>query len=127
MKKEILPQLMREKMIKDRRIRRAITTNSHLAFFHFYFAHYVKYPTAPFQREIFRLSEQEEIKSLYIVAFRGSGKSTIITTSYPIWAILGKQQKKFVIILSQTQIQAKQHLINLKRELENNELLKRDL
>ena len=35
MKKEILPQLMREKMIKDRRIRRAITTNSHLAFFHF--------------------------------------------------------------------------------------------
>ena len=47
--------------------------------------------------------------------------------SYPLWAILGKQQKKFVLILSQTQAQAKQHMMNLRRELEGNLLLKNDL
>jgi len=96
-----------------------------MMFFHFYFAHYVYYPTAPFQKEIFYLTEQGD--NLFIVAFRGSAKSTILTMSYPIWAILGAQQKKFVLILCQTRGQAKQHMINLKRELEGNELLRNDL
>lgn len=114
-------------MIKDQKIRTAITRESHRYFFHFYFAHYVHYPTAPFQNEMFQMTEDESIGNVFIVAFRGSGKSTILTTSYPIWAILGKQQKKFILILCQTQSQAKQHMMNLKRELEGNELLKRDL
>lgn len=114
-------------MIQDRKVRTAICRQSHFVFFHFYFAHYVKYKTAWFQREIFSLTEQADIKNIFIVAFRGSGKSTIITTSYPLWAILGEQQKKFVLILCQTQAQAKQHMMNLRRELENNALLKSDL
>jgi phage terminase large subunit-like protein len=73
------------------------------------------------------MSEREDIKNLFIVAFRGSAKSTIFTTSYPVWAILGEQQKKFVLILCQTQAQAKQHMMNLRRELESNALLKSDL
>lgn len=76
---------------------------------------------------MFLLTEQLDIKNLFIVAFRGSAKSTIFTTSYPVWAILGDQQKKFVLILCQTQAQAKQHMMNLRRELENNALLKNDL
>lgn len=122
-----IPDEVIDRMIADRTVRIAITRQSHFMFFHLYFAHYVKYETAQFQREIFNLTEDETIKNLYIVAFRGSGKSTIITTSYPIWAILGKQQKKFVVILCQTRTQAKQHMTNLKRELENNTLLKNDL
>ncbi len=114
-------------MIKDRKVRTAITRESHWHFFHFYFAHYVKYATAKFQEEIFDLTQNEDLGNFFIVAFRGSGKSTIITTSYPIWAILGKQQKKFVLILCQTQSQAKQHMMNLRRELESNEILKNDL
>lgn len=114
-------------MIEDRKVRTAITRESHWYFFHFYFAHYVKYPTAPFQKEIFDLTEREDLGNFFVVAFRGSAKSTIVTTSYPIWSILGKQQKKFVLILCQTQAQAKQHMMNLRRELENNVLLKRDL
>jgi len=47
--------------------------------------------------------------------------------SYPIWAILGEQEKKFVLILCQTKTQAKQHMMNLKRELEGNQLLQNDL
>lgn len=122
-----LPADLAAKMFRDRRVRTAITRQSHFLFFHFYFAHYVQYPTAPFQREMFYLSEAEDIRNLFIVAFRGSAKSTIFTTSYPVWAILGKQQKKFVLILCQTQAQAKQHMMNLKRELESNLLLRNDL
>lgn len=122
-----LPPELADRMFRDRRVRTAITRKSHFMFFHFYFAHYVKYPTAEFQREMFSLSENEAIKNLFIVAFRGSAKSTVFTTSYPVWAILGNQQKKFVLILCQTQAQAKQHMMNLRRELEGNTLLKNDL
>lgn len=122
-----LPSDLADKMFRDRRIRTAITKQSHFMFFHFYFAHYVKYATAPCQREMFHLTERPDIRNLFIVAFRGSAKSTIFTTSYPVWAILGEQQKKFVLILCQTQAQAKQHMMNLRRELESNALLKNDL
>ena len=116
-----------DKMIGDRKIRAEVTKQSHYMFFHFYFAHYVKHKTAIFQKELFRLTEQTSASNLFVVAFRGSGKSTIFTMSYPIWAILGTQQKKFVLVLCQTLNQAKQHMTNLKRELENNQLLKNDL
>ena len=114
-------------MMKDRGVRRAITRENFLYFFHFYYAHYVKYPTADFQKEIMHLLERSDRENLYIVAFRGSGKSTMVTTAYPLWAILGKQQKKFVTIFCQTQAQARLHMMNLRRELENNALLKNDL
>ena len=76
---------------------------------------------------MFDLAEDETVNAALIIAFRGSAKSTIFTLSYPIWAILGKLEKKFVIILGQTQRQARQHLINIRKELECNELLKTDL
>ncbi len=122
-----LPPDLAEQMFNDRKIRTAIVRKSHFWFFHFYFPHYVTYETAPFQRELFHYTERSDIKNLYIVAFRGSGKSTILTMSYPIWAILGEQQKKFVLIICQTRSQAKQHMVNLKRELESNLLLQNDL
>jgi len=123
----LIPDDLFGKMFNDRSVRTAITRESHLYFFHFYLAHYVSYATAPFQKEIFALTEDDNIRKLFIVAFRGSGKSTIITTSYPIWSILGRPKKKFVLILCQTKVQAKQHMMNLRRELETNILLKNDL
>lgn len=116
-----------DKIVSDRKVRTAITSESHYWFFNVYFSHYVKYPTAQFQREMFSLTEQEEINNVVIVAFRSSAKSSIMTLSYPIWSILGKPKKKFVVILGQTQAKARQHLINLKREFESNDLLKADL
>jgi predicted phage terminase large subunit-like protein len=111
----------------DRSVRTTVASESHYWFFNLYFSQYVNYETAPYQREMFEVSENQQVKLAVIVAFRGSGKSTIMTLSYPIWAVIGKQQKKFVLILSQTQAQARQHLVNLKRELEGNELLRADL
>ncbi|MFA5029620.1 MAG: DEAD/DEAH box helicase [Patescibacteria group bacterium] len=115
------------KMMKDRLIRTSITKDSFLYFFHFYYAHYVKYETADFQKEIINNLEKSSTENMYVVAFRGSGKSTMVTTAYPIWAMLGKQQKKFCLIFCQTRTQAKQHMMNIRGELEGNDLLKKDL
>lgn len=124
---KIIENKLVQKMMKDRLIRTTITKDSFLYFFHFYYAHYVKYETADFQKEIMHNLEKSNNENLFIVAFRGSGKSTMVTTAYPIWAILGRQQKKFCVIFCHTRTQAKQHMMNIRSELENNDLLKRDL
>lgn len=112
-----------EGVINDRVSRKTLASQSHYYFFNMYFSHYVKYQTADFQKEMFQLTEDSGIKNVVIVAFRGSAKSTIMTLSYPIWAMIGKPGKKFIIILSQTQQQARLILKNIKRELESNPLL----
>lgn len=112
---------------KKRLVRRTLAKNSHFWFFSIYLGHYIKYPFAPFHSEMFSVTENADIRLSVLVAFRGSGKSTLITLSYPIWAIVGSQQKKFILILSQTQSQARLHMANIKRELESNELLKADI
>ncbi len=124
---KIIPNILVNTTLKDRSVRTSITKDSFLYFFHFYYAHYIKYETADFQKEIIHNLEKSAVENLYIVAFRGSGKSTMVTTAYPIWAILGKQQKKFCIIFCQTKAQAKQHMMNIRTELEGNDVLKRDL
>lgn len=116
-----------EEIKKKRSVRTTLAKNSHYWFFSIYLNHYIKYPFAPFHHEMFQLTEDISTRLSVIVAFRGSAKSTLMTLSYVIWSILGIQQKKFVLILSQTQSQAKMHMANIKHELENNELLNADI
>lgn len=111
----------------EQKVRTEITTRSHGWFFATYFAPYITHPTSEAHKDLFRMSEDERTPLAVVMAFRGSAKSTIMTMSYPIWAIIGVQQKKFVLIASQTQYQARVHLMNIKRELESNELLANDL
>jgi len=121
-----LPEHIIDHMIRDGKIRSEIVKNNFPVFFSFYFSHYIKYPSAEFQKNIMNhLNTSKD--NLYIVAFRNSAKSTIITTAFPIWAILGKDQKKFILIICQTKEQAKLHMTSLKQELESNTLLKNDL
>ncbi len=82
---------------------------------------------ADFHDKMFNFTEDENLLYSLVMAFRGSAKSTIMTMSYPIWAVSGVQQKKFVVIVSQTQRQARQHLSNIQKELDANNLLKSDL
>ena len=114
-------------IISKKKLRIDATTKSHFLFFHMYLADYVGYETAPFQKEIFDLTQDEEQKFAVICAFRGSAKSTIMSLSYPLWAVMGQQQKKHVVIASKTQTMAKRILDNLKRELIENDLLKADM
>lgn len=122
-----IDKTMMQKLIKNQSFRRAATTSSHYMFLHTYFAEYIKYPTADFQRQMIQLTERENLPLLIVTAFRGCGKSTVFTMSYPLWSVLGQQKKKFIVIVSQTQQQAKMHLQNLRREMESNQLLRDDL
>lgn len=121
------PTDLQERLFADRQVRAEITGQSHQWFFSTYFSNYITHETADLHRQLFAITEDENLPLAVVVAFRGSAKSTIMTMSYPIWAIVGKQQKKFVLIASQTQYQARVHLMNIKRELESNELLASDM
>lgn len=122
-----MPLELLERVISDPLVRREITTRSHGYFLPVYFSEYLKYPSAKFHSEMIEITERTDLKLAVLVAFRGSAKSTIFSLSYPIWSILGVQQKKFVLLISRTQPQAKQLLQNIKAELERNELLRQDL
>lgn len=114
-------------MLKDEKVRKTIARENHLLFFSTYLSHYIQHDFAPFHREMFELSSDETIQTLVITAARNIGKSTVLNLSFAIWAILGKPRKRFIIIMSHTQAKARQHYINLRKELEENKLLKNDL
>lgn len=116
-----------EQIINDPVVRQNVTRNSLEHFLPVYFHQYMEYESAPFHKEMFNILADYEIKLAVFCAFRGSAKSTIITTAYVLWAILGVQQKKFIVICGQTDAKVRQYLLNLKYELEHNILLRQDL
>lgn len=116
-----------DKVLKEPETRVNIVEKSHLMFFTTYFARFMEFPMAPMHYEMFNLSEKTESPLVVISAFRNSAKSTILNQSYALWSLFGIQKKKFIIIVSQTEVLAKAHFQNIKRELENNELLRQDL
>ncbi|HMS23657.1 MAG TPA: hypothetical protein PKB09_02520 [Candidatus Saccharibacteria bacterium] len=119
------PKLWQEIQTK-RSVRVKLARESVYNFAHIYFPDYFEYQTAPFQQQMYAMLEDPSIRHLGIVSFRGSGKSSIVTTFFLMWAILGKQEKKYALIASQTQVQARKHLANAKQEFDSNELLRND-
>src|SRR3989338_4456197 len=105
------------KIARDPLLRKTAAQQNHALFFSIYLGHYATYPIAALHKDMFELSQDTKRRLIAIMAFRGSGKSTILTLSYVLWAILGQQQKKCVIIISKTQQQAKTHFFNIQREL----------
>jgi hypothetical protein len=116
-----------EQIKKDPVLRREAARRSHLFFFHAFLSHHAKYKTAPFQKELLALSQDQCKKFLIVEAFRGSAKSTIMALSLPIWSIIGIHEKKFVLIICKTQQQARQTMKNITEELTSNEFLKNEL
>ena len=80
-------------ILDDPKVRRELARKSHYWFFHIYLTSYIKYKTAAFQKEMFSLTQTTDIKTAVIVAFRGSAKSTIMSLSYPIWAMITGKKK----------------------------------
>ncbi|MEI8229953.1 MAG: hypothetical protein WCG83_02330 [Candidatus Peregrinibacteria bacterium] len=114
-------------MMRDRIVRRAVTRKNVEWFFPLYFHEYLSVELAPFHHEMMHLLEDDAMRLLIILAFRGSGKSTLMNLVAVLWHILGRRQCKFVLVVSRTLQQAKQHVQNIKYELEKNSLLKDDL
>ena len=124
MKKKITQELI-ESLQNDQAVRINACRKRHLLFFLTYLSDNIEYSFAPMHYEMFALSQGH--KNLVVMGFRNCAKSTILTYSYPIWAIVGEQQKRFILIASQTRGQAAAHFQNIKRELESNALLRKDL
>lgn len=116
-----------EKILDDYNVRKNLVQKSFEYFFPIYFHQYMEYETAPFHEEMFRILQDEKIKLSVFVAFRGSAKSTIISTAYVLWSILGIQQRKLIVICGQTEQKSRQYLMNIKNQLLNNDLLRKDL
>ena len=113
-------------MQSDKAVRRAIVKRSHKLFFYYYFSHYADFPIAPFHEELFKITETLDVPMFVVSAFRNSGKSTILTLSYIIWAIISGKIK-YTLIISENQQKAQALLSHIKYEFENNPLLKQDL
>lgn len=115
------------KAIRNPKMRQELAKGSIRYFLAIYFANFLNYPIAPFHENFFRIAEDDSIPLAVILAFRGCAKSTIFSLGYPIWAIIGRPQKKFVLIITQTQLQARKIMNNIKSQLESNDLLKADI
>lgn len=122
-----LPEEIRQQLLGNRKVRLAVTRRDPILFMDVYMPELISYQMAPMHHEMFGIVANAQLELACIMAFRGSGKSTILTFVYPIWAILGIQQKKFVVIFSKTQDQARGHLEHIKKELESNALLRAEL
>ena len=115
-----------QKILLNKNLRQRLAYEDPLWFSLIYLKHCFGYPLAPFHLEMFHLIKDPKCEFIAVMAFRESGKSTIMNTTNALWSILGKPQKKFVVIVSQTQDQAKNHFTNIKEELLYNELLRED-
>jgi hypothetical protein len=124
--KKLSPEVI-QAVINDVAVRKALVHQSHEAFCRIYLGRHITCEFAWFHKEMFRITEKYQHKLNVFMAFRGSGKSTILNLSNALWSILGKHQKKFVLVVSKTKLQSQSHFDNIKQELEENELLKNDL
>jgi len=49
------------------------------------------------------LLQNDELLKVAIIAFHGTGKSTFAALAFPVWAMIGKPEKKYGLVVSQTQ------------------------
>jgi predicted phage terminase large subunit-like protein len=101
----------------DREFRKNLAYENITWFFSIYFSDYITYELAGFQKEILSLITDKRISNVVITSFRGSGKSTFCSEVLPIWSVLGKWQKKFILIVCQTQQRARDTLANIRSDL----------
>src|ERR1035437_3683985 len=94
-----------------------------LVYLHGYFTD----PPATFHPELVHALQNEALKRLLIIGFRGSGKSTFGSLALPLWAALEHPEKyPFIILVSDSTRQATLNISAIKYELETNLLIKQD-
>lgn len=93
----------------------------------YYLPDYLKLPPADFHPEMVGLLGDHTERALEILGFRGSAKTTFGSLALPIWAALEHpKQYPFIIMVSNTNLQAKTNVQNLQYELENNQQIRDD-
>ena len=90
-----------------------------------YLNHYFTLSPAEFHRELIYHLGNDQDRSLLILGFRGSAKSTFGSLALPLWSAL-ERKHRFIISVADTTLQAKINIGNIRYELENNEFIKSD-
>lgn len=106
-------------------LRKTLAANSVALFGAIYFPHYFTSEMPDFHFEIYGDLQDDFIKFLEIIGFRGSAKSTIAALIFVAWVIVFKK-RHFILMLADTAAQSKLLIANLIAEFESNELLRQD-
>ena len=94
-------QFIVDKCVEDETFRRELVKTSLFWFMYIYFPDYLTFPLAEFHKEMIKLVEGNSPTNV-IAAFRGSGKSTIISLAYVIWSMIGIKNKRFIRVALKT-------------------------
>lgn len=123
---EIDPEFIK-RILSDRKLLTVTVKRSFFYFFYVFFGRYIEYPIAPFHMKMFQAGQNSKLKRVAVISFRSAAKSTILNTAYILWAIMGCQAKRHVVIASETQAKAQDHLDKIRKEIEENSLLRKFL
>ena len=116
----------RDKPFNDLALRKALRKTLY-GFCLLYLPHYFDLEPATFHYDMFASLEDQTIRFLELIGFRGCAKSTAASLALPIWAALEKPNLyPFIIPIADTGQQAAANIANIKLELEDNWLLKND-
>ena len=92
-----------------------------------YLTGYFTDPPATFHPQLVHSLEDEALRRLLIIGFRGSGKSTFGSLALPLWAALEYPDKfPFIILIADSSRQATLNISAIKHELETNRRIKQD-
>ncbi len=122
------PEYARAAMAALSKTRRDIGSASPDAFAHVYLAPMFNKPRSRMHIELLQeLSTFHTRRGshLAVAAPRGHAKSTLVTLAYVLWALVCKKEP-FIVVASGTVDQAKKLLEHVKRQIEENQLLRED-
>ena len=118
-------KLFFERTKESQEYRRKAGANSLFAFTLIYFRVYLKNMFAPFHREIIDNLQDDEIRRILILGFRGCAKTVLAGIIYIVWNI-AYNRRKFIIYGSYDLMSASNGMLRVINELQSNRLLIQD-
>lgn len=105
--------------------RRLLSEESFIAFLVLYYADHFSLKSGDFHKLWMKELQEEDFDIFIVIAFRGCGKSTLVTELYALWrAITGRSN--FMLIISHDDTLSKGRVGNIKKAIEENEKLQKD-
>ena len=114
-----------ELLLNSPQHRRAAARTTTVGFMGVYLSPYCSLPSAPFHYELSAALDDPALDLVEIIGFRDSAKSAYATLAFPLRAALTGQYK-FIVLINDTEEQVLLTMDNLRHELENNPLVRRD-
>lgn len=105
--------------------RRFKAEHSFEAFCNIYLGEHFSLEPADFHTELADILEDDTEEAVAVIGFRGSAKTTFSSLAYPLWVAVMKKYN-FIIITNETKLQMELNIENIRKEIEDNELLQFD-